>query len=244
MSYATKRFDQLATVRSILADVHARAGNLARSQDAPNLATTPDDEDRLVAHLRQACRQIAVETGRVYVTVEVEVSADTSIVTVPDVLDGARIAEATWAKDGEPPAPLAVESERFDSVHVKTTGLPTRLLAGPRALGLDPAPSVEGILAVSGVARSGFVLDGSGEELEEPLGLSTQGQVGGDAIHIAFPRELARCAAFLVLQEHFDERGALDLADRFERRAEAEIERYRPDTRQTGFARATRRPFG
>ncbi|MEL6614135.1 MAG: hypothetical protein AAFQ43_00270 [Bacteroidota bacterium] len=245
-TFGAPSLDQLATERSILSDVHTRAGKLARAKNDPQLATSPDEEDRLKAHLRQASREIAVETGRLHVTVELDVSADTSTASVPGILSGSRIAQATWSKEGGTPRPLAVEHLRFDQAAATAQGEPTILRVGPSTLALDTTPSVGGVLAVSGVARSGYTVDGDAVSAGpggEP-GISLPTSVEGEAIHPAFPKELARCAAFLVLREHFDELGQLDLATHFESRAMAEIERFRPDTRQTGFARAKPRPFG
>lgn len=244
MSYALRPYDAGASVRSILADVHARAGKLSRSKNLPGLATTPDDEPRLVEHMIQASRVLAVETNAMNVTIALDVSADTSRIALPPAMAGAKVARATWTPEasGETTA-LLVTMDRYDPAAASASGVPTVLWVGPGQLALSPGAAEAGTLALGATLRTGFALDGTATP-EAALGIGGAGTEDGDALQVLFPRELARALAFLVLREHCDELGELELAAHFEERATQDMKTMRVDDRQTGFARATPRPFG
>ena len=256
MPFTDRPTNPAASARAVLADVHARAGNLARAKRRPELATAPEDEPRLVEHLRQALRRIATRTGRVYATATVEVTEATYELPIPGLFAGAKVTRAAWTTAGDgrfsrtPEASgetveLAVSHFRHEAQGTVECGTPGALWVTPTQLVLRPGTCHAGTLTLHGPVRSGFELDGTGVATAEPLGNAFGGiPKGRDAVAVSFPREFVSCAAHLVLREFYDERGEEAQAAKHAERAEEEMKTFVVDDRQTGFAAAVPRPFG
>jgi hypothetical protein len=215
MAFETQDFSADATVSSVLAQVNRRAARYAVAQGNVALATADEDQAELLLFVRQAARQIAIETGRVHVVWESKTYTDQPL---PSWARGARVARAELVADDGTATDLHVSHGS-----VRRSSAPGVVISERSTATLHDVDNPSGTLRLLIVART-VLLDGQ----------------DGPEVRIETPPELEEALVRAVLASWYEE---LDPAAAARHAAAygAALQLYMHDDRQTGFARTRAR---